>query len=132
MQQLCYYIFATELQQAKGVILIRIKRKLIFNCFDKEDECIFCGEFKDTYSKICRDCVIKCLTPRFCSEYLAHQTKLAKKHFNYDYESELREMYFKKYGKIFDLSQKSAIKFLKNYCLNDEVTLTDYIRNGGK
>ena len=110
----------------------KIKRKLVFTCFDKEDECIFCKEFKDTYKRICRDCVIKHLTPDFCSEYLAHQTRLARKHFNYDYKNELLEMYFEKYGKKFNSAQKTSIEFLKKYCMNDEVSLTDYIANGGK
>jgi len=129
---LLYFCNKNATRRTVEVIAIRKRKKLIFNCFTKREECIFCNEIKNTYLKICKACLVKCLTPELCFRYLAHQTKLAKKHFNYDYKKELSEEYFKKYNKKFNSNNKRSKKFLKHYCLSDEVSLIDYIRNGGK
>ncbi len=135
-QQLCYYNFATKMQQdatrKKEVIFIGQKRKLIFDCFSETEECAICEKKKKTCYGICKKCLIKSATAKLCIGYLAHQTKLAEKHYNYDYENELREIYFKKYHKEFNLNQKNSGQFLKEYCLCDEMSLAKYIRNGGR
>ncbi len=121
-----------DITQRKGVVFIAEKKKFIFDCFLETAECIICEKKKKTCYEICRRCLIKSATPKLCTGYLAHQTSLAKKHYNYDYNLELREMYFEKYHKKFNLKNKTSEEFLKKYCLSDEMSLANYIRNGGR
>ena len=117
------------------MIFIEKKKKLIFDSFSDTEECIICEKIKKTCCQICKSCLIKSATVNLCMEYFKHQTKLAKKHYRYNYENELSELYFKKYHKKFNPNKKEAQSFLKKYCLSDEISFAKYIRNtrkGGK
>ena len=117
------------------MISIARKKKLVFDSFSDTEECIICERKKKTCCQICKSCLIKSATVNLCMEYLKHQTKLAKKHYKFNYENELLELYFKKYHEKFNLSKNNSQKFLKKYCLNDEISFAKYIaskRKGGK
>lgn len=117
------------------MIFIEKKKKLIFDSFSDTEECIICEKIKKTCCQICKSCLIKSATVNLCIKYLKHQTKLAKKHYKFNYENELSELYFKKYHKKFNPNKKEAQSFLKKYCLKDEISFAKYIintRKGGK